>query len=208
MFNICCSARQTHTGIWAQELCCCSYSGSLGFVHWLSAHCGLLIRNEGNSPPFLTPSVGFISFMMCFSLGIRGHEYAKYPWWNVSTKHEVNPVNHEWLLPLLYRAWAALKMKHGAISMQFSSVNKRTTHPPWVPSSQDDGTLTVRHFRAHTITGGKNGTIMFCLPHFHLQKNSQLKPHGWNNMNALFRSGEHAHFWINHNPFWKIWYIF
>lgn len=51
----------------------------------------------------------------------------------------------------------------------------------------------------------KNGTIMFCLPHFHLQKNSQLKPHGWNNINALFRSGEHAHFWINHNPFWKTW---
>lgn len=179
MFNICCSASQTHTGIWAQELCCCSYSSSLGFVHWLSAHCGLLIRNEGNSPLFLTPSVGFISFMMCFSLGIRGHEYAKYPWWNVSTKHEVNPVNHEWLLPLLYRAWAALKMKRAAISTQFSSVNKSPTHPPRVPSSQHDGTLTVRHFRAHTIMEKKNDVLSGPFPPAKKKKNNPSAETTW-----------------------------
>lgn len=69
MFNICCSASQTHTGIWAQELCCCSYSSSLGFVHWLSAHCGLLIRNEGNSPLFLNTLSRFHFLHDVFFLG-------------------------------------------------------------------------------------------------------------------------------------------
>lgn len=41
---------------------------------------------------------------MCFSAGIRGHEYAKYPQGNVSRKHGVDPVKHEWLLSLLFRA--------------------------------------------------------------------------------------------------------
>lgn len=70
-----------------------------------SAHCRLLIRNKGNTASsflfFFLPSVSFISFLMCFSVWIRGHEYTKYPWGNVSRKHAVDTVKHEWLHSLL-----------------------------------------------------------------------------------------------------------
>lgn len=132
---------------------------------------------------FFLPSVSFISFMMYFSLGIRGHEYTKYPWWNVSGKHGVNPVNHEWLLSLLCCVceWC---WKWG--TTQWHCSHQRTRRQCTYLRS----VITRRRRNTYSQDISRmwnHDTIMFCLSHLDVQKEVTLNHRGVKNMNTLFR---------------------